>query len=159
MRPWTGVRASMDVKKEGLDMADEDERPPMREMRSAECWQKIAQAAYGRIATVAAGEMDIFPVNHGVDRHSIVFRTAPGTKLLALTIQHKVLFEVDGVDGEEAFSVVVRGDADRVDREPEVEAAERLGVTTWAPGPKNQWVRITPRDIQGRAFRVPAVGL
>jgi hypothetical protein len=44
-------------------MTDDDERPPMREMRSAECWERIAQAPYGRVGTVAAGEMDIFPVN------------------------------------------------------------------------------------------------
>ena len=56
-------------------MTDDDERSPMRELRSAECWERIAQAPYGRIGTVAAGEMDIFPVNHGVDRYSIVFRS------------------------------------------------------------------------------------
>jgi len=136
-------------------MTDDDERPPMREMRSAECWERIGQAPYGRVGTVAAGEMDIFPVNHGVDRHSIVFRTAPGTKLLALTIHRKVLFEVDGVDGDEVFSVVVKGDAHEFEDEHEVEEAERLGVFTWAPGRKNRWVRINPRDIQGRAFKLP----
>jgi nitroimidazol reductase NimA-like FMN-containing flavoprotein (pyridoxamine 5'-phosphate oxidase superfamily) len=141
--------------KERIDMTGDDERPPMREMRSAECWERIAQAPYGRIGTIAAGEMDIFPVNHVVDRHSIVFRTAPGTKLLALTIHRQVLFEVDGIDDDEAFSVVVKGDADEFEREGEVEEAERLGVSPWAPGERKRWVRVTPRDIQGRAFKLP----
>lgn len=136
-------------------MTDSDERPPMREMRSSECWKRIAQASYGRIGTLVAGEMDIFPVNHGVDRYSIVFRTARGTKLLALTIHREVLFEVDGVNGDEVFSVVVKGHADELEREDEIKAAERLGVSTWAPGRKNHWVRITARDIQGRAFKLP----
>ncbi|GAA1783058.1 pyridoxamine 5'-phosphate oxidase family protein [Agromyces lapidis] len=139
-------------------MTDEAQRPPMREMRSAECWQRITEAPYGRIATAAAGELDVFPVNHGVDRYSIVFRTAAGTKLLALTVQRKVVFQIDGVDGDEAFSVVVKGDAEQIDRAPELEAAERLGVRSWAPGEKNRWVRITPRDIQGRAFALPRPG-
>lgn len=136
-------------------MTDDDERPPMREMRSAECWERIEQAPYGRVGTYAGGEMDLFPVNHGVDRHSIVFRTAPGTKLLAMTVERDVLFEVDGVDGGEAFSVVVKGRAARLEQEREIDDAERLGITTWAPGRKDRWVRISPRDIQGRAFELP----
>jgi len=131
--------------------ADED-RPPMRELATAECWERLGSVPYGRVATTAAGEIDIFPVNHGVDRQSIVFRTAPGTKLLELTIRQNVAFEVDGYDGIEAFSVVVKGIADEFDREAEVTEAERLGIEPWAPGEKDRWVRITPQDIQGRAF-------
>lgn len=131
------------------------ESAPVREMPSAECWERIAQAPYGRIVTHAAGEMDIFPVNHGVDRFSIVLRTAPGTKLLELTIHRQVLFEVDGIDGGEAFSIVVKGGADRIERPSELAAVERLGIVPWAPGERNRWVRITPRDIQGRAFPLP----
>lgn len=131
---------------------DDDERPPAREMRSTECWERLAAVPYGRVATTAAGEIDIFPVNHGVDRNSIVFRTAPGTKLLELTIHHDVAFEIDGYDGAEAFSVVVKGRAEEFDRQREVAEAEHLGVEPWAPGAKDRWVRITPREVQGRAF-------
>ena len=136
-------------------MTDVSGRPLAREMRSAECWERIARAPYGRIATTAAGEIDIFPVNHGVDRFSIVFRTALGTKLLELTINRRVVFEVDGIDGDEAFSVVVKGEAEQFDQPADVARAEELGITTWAPGQKDRWVRITPRDIQGRAFTLP----
>lgn len=137
-------------------MTDAEERPPMREMRSAECWERIEAAPYGRLGTYAGGEMDLFPVNHGVDRFSIVFRTAPGTKLLALTVDQQVLFQVDGIDGDEVFSIVIKGRANRVERDREIEAAERLDLVTWAPGRKDRWVRITPRDVQGRAFTLPA---
>ncbi|UOQ90940.1 pyridoxamine 5'-phosphate oxidase family protein [Agromyces endophyticus] len=136
-------------------MTSDDDRPPVREMPSVECWERIEAAPYGRLGTYAAGEMDLFPVNHGVDQHSIVFRTAPGTKLFALGVRRAVLFEVDGIDGGEAFSVVVKGAAAVIDRVQEIERAERLGVTTWAPGRKAEWVRITPRDVQGRAFELP----
>lgn len=137
-------------------MTDADERPAMREMPSAECWQRVAAAPYGRLGTYAGGEMDLFPVNHGVDRFSVVFRTAPGTKLLALTVNQDVLFQVDGIDGDEVFSIVMKGRATRVEREREIEEADRLGLVTWAPGRKDRWVRVTPRDIQGRAFTLPA---
>ncbi|QAY72575.1 pyridoxamine 5'-phosphate oxidase family protein [Agromyces protaetiae] len=128
------------------------ERPPTRQLDEAECWERIAAAPYGRIAATAAGEVDIFPVNHAVGDGTIVFRTAPGTKLLELTIRHRVAFEVDGASETEAFSVVVKGDAEEFDRQAEVFEAERLGVTPWAPEEKDRWVRIIPSEVTGRAF-------
>ena len=132
-----------------------DGRAPTRILSEDECWQRIREAPYGRIAASAAGEIDIFPVNHRVDGASIVFRTAPGTKLLELTIHHHVAFQVDGFTDVDAFSVVVKGEAEEFDRQGEVAGAERLGVTPWAPGEKDRWVRITPSDIQGRMFELP----
>jgi nitroimidazol reductase NimA-like FMN-containing flavoprotein (pyridoxamine 5'-phosphate oxidase superfamily) len=127
-------------------------------MPAAECWERIAQAPYGRIAAAAAGEVDIFAVNHAVDQQAaggpaIIFRTSAGTKLLELTIRRNVAFQVDGYTETDAFSVVVKGVAQEFDRQSEVEAAERLGITPWAPEEKDRWVRITPSDVQGRAFQ------
>ncbi|KRC61313.1 hypothetical protein ASE14_10475 [Agromyces sp. Root81] len=137
-------------------MDDEtDERPPTTHLSEDECWQRIADAPYGRIAATAAGQIDIFPVNHAVDGRTIVFRTAPGTKLLELTIHGSVAFEVDGASATEAFSVVVKGVAAEFDHQGEVAAAERLGITPWAPEPKDRWVRITPTEVHGRAFERP----
>jgi nitroimidazol reductase NimA-like FMN-containing flavoprotein (pyridoxamine 5'-phosphate oxidase superfamily) len=132
-----------------------DDRAPTRRMGEEECWQRIASAPYGRIAAAAAGEVDIFPVNHGVDGRTIVFRTSPGTKLLELTIRHRIAFEVDGHDAAEAFSVVVKGFAEEFDRQSDIMEAERLGISPWAPEEKDRWVRITPEEVQGRAFELP----
>jgi uncharacterized protein len=123
-----------------------------RPLSADECWQRIEAAPYGRVAATAAGEIDIFPVNHGVDDRTVVFRTAAGTKLLELTINHRVAFEVDGFTDADAFSVVVKGLAEEFDRQGEVYAAERLGITPWAPEEKDRWVRITPTEVHGRTF-------
>ena len=131
-------------------------RTPTRSMSPEECWERIGAAPYGRIALAAAGEVDIFPVNHRLDergeRPVIVFRTSAGTKLLELTIHHGVAFQVDGYSPTEAFSVVVKGTAEEFDREAEVAAAEELGVRPWAPETKDRWVRIVPTEVHGRAF-------
>jgi nitroimidazol reductase NimA-like FMN-containing flavoprotein (pyridoxamine 5'-phosphate oxidase superfamily) len=134
---------------------DDEERTPTRELSDAECWSRLADAPYGRVAATAAGEIDIFPVNHKVDGRTIVFRTSAGTKLLELTIRNHVAFEVDGYTDNDAFSVVVKGTAEEFDRQSEVADAERLGVTPWAPEEKDRWVRITATDVRGRAFERP----
>ncbi|GAT73752.1 hypothetical protein MHM582_2246 [Microbacterium sp. HM58-2] len=123
-----------------------------RMLTETECWDRLRRAPYGRLAAVAAGEVDIFPVNHAIAHDVIVFRTSAGTKLLELTIHSTVAFEVDGFDEREAFSVVVKGRAEEFDRDAEVLDAERLGVAPWAPEEKDRWVRIVPASVQGRAF-------
>lgn len=128
------------------------DRGPTRALSPLECWDRIAAAPYGRIATTAAGEIDVFPVNHAVHDGSIVFRTAPGTKLLELTIHRNVVFQVDGFDDRAAFSVVVKGTADELQSSREVEDVERTGVTPWAPEEKDRWVQITPWLVTGREF-------
>lgn len=136
---------------------DVNDRPPTRALSEDECWQRIVEAPYGRVAAGAAGEIDIYPVNHGVDMHgadrTIVFRTSAGTKLLELTIRHGVAFEVDGFTDADAFSVVVKGTAEEFDRQGEIAAAQELGITPWAPEEKPRWVRITPTEVSGRAFQ------
>ena len=129
-----------------------DGRTPTRHLSEEECWQRLAEAPYGRVAMSAAGEVDVFPVNHAVDNRTIVFRTSAGTKLLELTIHDRVAFQIDGFTDTEAFSVVIKGVAQEFDRQGEVYQAETLGVTPWAPEEKDRWVRITPTEVHGRLF-------
>src|SRR5690606_25077506 len=74
-----------------------------------ECWELLELAPIGRIALAAGGEIDIFPINFAVHAGCLWFRTAPGTKLLELTINPSVAVEIDGWDEGEAYSVVVKG--------------------------------------------------
>lgn len=119
-----------------------------------ECWQRLSTAAVGRLAVVVAGEPDIFPVNFVVDERSIVFRTAEGTKLAALTVAPTVAFESDGLDTTAArvWSVVVKGTAVRLERFTDIYAAEELPLSSWQPGPKQWFVRISPVTVTGVTF-------
>ncbi len=122
------------------------------QLSTDECWSMLHATALGRIAVSAAGSVDIFPLNYAVDERSIVFRTAPGTKLLELAINDHVAFEIDGHDEAEAWSVVVKGVAERVERQSEMDAAEELGLTPWIPTLKYRWVRIHPTEVTGLRF-------
>ncbi|MER3387162.1 MAG: pyridoxamine 5'-phosphate oxidase family protein [Microcella pacifica] len=122
------------------------------ELDTEDCWRILSATELGRIAASAGDSIDIFPVNFAVDDHAIVFRTAPGTKLLELAINDRVAFEVDGHDEATAWSVVVKGRAERVERQSDMDAAEELGLRPWIPTLKYRWVRIEPTEVTGRRF-------
>ncbi|MDQ1130761.1 pyridoxamine 5'-phosphate oxidase family protein [Microbacterium sp. SORGH_AS_0888] len=117
-----------------------------------ECWERLASQELGRIVTRVGAVIDIFPVNYVVDERTIVFRTAEGSKLFELTANDDVLFEVDDHTDDDAWSVVVRGAAERLDTSDAVEAADELPLRPWIPTLKYTYVRITPDAVSGRAF-------
>jgi uncharacterized protein len=121
-----------------------------------ECWDLINAAEVGRLALAVAGEPEIFPVNFVADGHALLFRTAEGTKLAALTISSRVAFEVDGYlpESGEAWSVVVKGNAVRIDHFPDIYAAEELPLFPWHSTPKQWFVRVTPEKVTGRRFTI-----
>lgn len=122
------------------------------ELSAEECWQVLGEQTLGRIAVSAAGSVDIFPVNYVAHDGAILFRTAPGTKLLELAINDRVAFEVDGHTDGEAWSVVLKGHAERLERQSEIDAADALPLTPWLPTLKYRWVRIRPGELTGRRF-------
>jgi nitroimidazol reductase NimA-like FMN-containing flavoprotein (pyridoxamine 5'-phosphate oxidase superfamily) len=126
---------------------------PVRELTPQECWERVAAAPYGRLALSVGDEVDIVPVNITLSEGDLYFRTAPGSKLAELSANPVVAFEVDGYDDEHAFSVVVKGTAERLERQADIDAADRLPLTPWIPTLKYRWVRIRPRSVSGRVFR------
>ena len=117
------------------------------------CWNLLARRELGRLALDAGGEPDIFPVNYVVDGSRILFRTAPGSKLATLAVSPRVAFEVDEYDDTFAASVIVKGVAERLDRQRDIDDADALPLRPWIPTLKYRWVRITPPQISGRWFR------
>lgn len=122
-------------------------------LSDAECWQLLAAEELGRLVTRVGDVLDIFPVNYVVDRESVVFRTAEGSKLVELTVNDEVLFEVDHYTEAVAWSVILRGRAHRLATEDEVEDADRLPLRPWLPTLKYHYVRVRPETLSGRRFR------
>ena len=131
--------------------------PPGTEALSDdECWALLDATSVGRLAISIADKPDIFPINFVVDDGSLVFRTGAGTKFAAAALLHEVAFEIDGYEpsNRTAWSVVVKGRANEVERMEEVFAADDLPLFPWAAHPKPNFVRITPREVTGRRFHV-----
>jgi nitroimidazol reductase NimA-like FMN-containing flavoprotein (pyridoxamine 5'-phosphate oxidase superfamily) len=126
---------------------------PVRELTEEECWDRVAAAPYGRLAMSVFDDVDIVPVNVVLSKGDLYFRTAPGSKLAEIAANPRVAFEVDGYDDDTAFSVVVKGVAERIEHYADIDAAEELPLTPWIPTVKYRWVRIHPESVTGRAFR------
>jgi hypothetical protein len=131
-----------------------DDRTDTDVLEPAECWQLLADALVGRLAVAPAGRPEIFPVNHVVDGRTILFRTGEGTKLASVAVNPFVAFEVDGYDpvSRQAWSVIVRGSAERLDSFRDIYVAEELPLFPWSAHPKQMFVRIHPREVSGRRF-------
>ncbi|TFB95368.1 pyridoxamine 5'-phosphate oxidase family protein [Cryobacterium sp. HLT2-28] len=127
---------------------------PVRHLSEDECWELLISSSFGRLAMSISGEPDIYPVNFIASDRRLVFRTAEGTKLLELTVNDKVAFETDGIGRDEAWSVVVRGQARVLDTQHEIEAADQLPLRPLIPTLKYIYVEITPQVITGRRFQL-----
>ena len=118
-----------------------------------ECWDLMAGVTLGRLVTSVDGQPEIFPVNYAVQRRTVLFRTAEGTKLVSTAINSRVLFEVDDHDADEGWSVIVKGHARSLRTNEEIEEAERAHVLPWTASEKSHYVRIIPEMVTGRRFR------
>lgn len=122
------------------------------ELGEAEVWELLRSTPIGRLAAAAGGELDIFPINYVVDGSTLIFRTAPGTKLIELTVNNTVAFEIDGWTEHGAWSVVMKGLAEQLEHGADIDHADTLPLTPWIPTLKTRYVRITPTEIRGRRF-------
>ena len=117
----------------------------------AQSWQFLTEHRIGRLAIVIGGEPDIFPVNYVVDGRSIVFRTAEGSKMLAVALGGRMAFQVDEWDHTGAVSVLAHGTARELGP-GEIPPVEQFGLTPWVATLKVHWVRLEVDEIAGRAF-------
>lgn len=122
---------------------------------SDECLTLLRAHSFGRIGTKVADEPVILPVYYAVAGDDIVFRTDPGTKLMAAALGARVAFEVD--DRDSGWSILVVGHAYQVrSEEPKTTDALAQLDEFWAVGERTDIVRITIEKIEGRRLRRPS---
>jgi nitroimidazol reductase NimA-like FMN-containing flavoprotein (pyridoxamine 5'-phosphate oxidase superfamily) len=136
-------------------------RGGLEELTRAECLRLLADQQIGRLAVgLGDGPPLVRPVNYRFydPLQSVVFRSAPGTKLRALLTSTHATFEVDRVDEatRTGWSVIIQGTAEEITDPALLERLERLGELPWAPGPRPVWMHIRAFTVSGR--RIPATG-
>lgn len=115
-------------------------------------WRLLSSVALGRFVTTVGTRLEIFPVNFVVLHRTVLFRTAPGTKLAASLMSDRVLFEADDHTVINGWSVIVRGTAELLAEPDDIAAAERAQLLPWTATQKWHYVRIRPNEISGRYF-------
>jgi nitroimidazol reductase NimA-like FMN-containing flavoprotein (pyridoxamine 5'-phosphate oxidase superfamily) len=119
-----------------------------------ECRALLETRRVGRVA-ICTGRPAILPVVYGLLDGDVVFRTAPGEKLIAAALERTVAFEID--DFQEAtrsgWSVDVVGTAEEIVHPAELARAEELGLEPWAGDVRDRYVRIRTEDMSGRRIR------
>lgn len=133
-----------------LGMADTT--GPVSDIPEDSAWGYLASVEVGRLAVSTKDHPEIFPVNFCLDGESIVFRSAPGTKLDTMAVNGNVSFEADGWTEDGGWSVIVKGAGTLITEEDELARIKRAPLLPWVPTVKKNWVRITPESISGRAF-------
>ena len=128
------------------------EHDPITVLSEEESWSLLASVALGRLVTTAAGKPEIFPVNFVAKRPNVLFKTAPGTKLLTAAMNREVAFEADDHNFKEGWSVIVRGIARVLSTGADVEKAQRSQLLPWIPTLKPYYVTIDVSEISGRRF-------
>lgn len=129
-----------------------DDIAPVTVLSEEQCWALISGVALGRLVTNMDGAQEIFPVNFVVQRQTVLFRTAEGTKLFGTIMNDQVLFEADDHTVAGGWSVVIRGTARVLFGADEIHEADRAGLYPWIATQKLRFVRITPAQITGRRF-------
>lgn len=127
-------------------------RRTLRRLTRDEAWSRLRSRSVGRLAIGPGGSPDIIPLNFLADESSILIRTKGGALLAAVLSNSDVAFEVDDLDGSYVWSVVIRGTARVLKDEDEIEAARNAPIWTWPHRNTDTFIRISPRQINGRAF-------
>jgi nitroimidazol reductase NimA-like FMN-containing flavoprotein (pyridoxamine 5'-phosphate oxidase superfamily) len=127
----------------------------LEEIGRDECDALLRSQTVGRVAVDTGEHPAILPVRYALLGGDIVFRTAPGDKLVAAMLHRTVPFEVDEHHDEEhtGWSVLVVGHAEEVVHPDEVAACEALGLEAWAGEARDRWVRIRAEHVTGRRVR------
>jgi nitroimidazol reductase NimA-like FMN-containing flavoprotein (pyridoxamine 5'-phosphate oxidase superfamily) len=124
--------------------------PIVEELDHETALELLATRSVGRLAVSRPGAAPfLVPVTYTLLRGSVVFRSAPGTKL-RLLVNEPVAFEVDDwdADGGRGWSVVLEGLAyEASDREME---CEDIDFEPAVERQNSRWVRLMPQSITGR---------
>jgi hypothetical protein len=116
-----------------------------------QCAGLLASQQVGRVA-VCSEQPGVFPVLFALLDGDVVFRTAPGEKLIAAALHRDVVFEVDSYSlrTKTGWSVNVLGTAEEIVHPGELERAHALELQPWAGDARDRYVRIRAREVTGR---------
>ena len=126
------------------------------QMSRDECLALMASTPVGRIIYTRRAMPAVEVVNFALDHGDIVIRTARDGKLAAAAGGAVVAFEADSLDLAQrtGWSVTAIGQAHEVTDAGEAARLGTIGLNSWAPGPRDHFIRISPVILTGRHLHI-----
>jgi nitroimidazol reductase NimA-like FMN-containing flavoprotein (pyridoxamine 5'-phosphate oxidase superfamily) len=120
-----------------------------------ECDELLAAHSFGRVAIWSGDHPAVLPVLYAMLDGDVVFRTAPGEKLIAAVLGDEVVFEIDAAEPARhtGWSVNVVGRAEEILGPHHLARAAALGIEPWAGDYRDDYVRIRAERVSGRRIR------
>jgi uncharacterized protein len=117
-----------------------------------ECLALLASVPVGRIIYTRRALPAVELVNFAFDQGDIVIRTDSSGKLAAATRGAVVAFEADqlDLDTRSGWSVTAIGPSSEVTDPDDLARLRTIGLTPWAPGARDHFIRISPVMLNGR---------
>jgi len=124
----------------------------LQQLSRDECLRLVGQVPLGRIVYTRQALPAVELVNFTLDDGDIVIRTDSSGKLAAATRGAVVAFEADSVDAAThvGWSVTIVGYSRAVTDGADLRHLEQAGLSPWAPGKRDHFIRITPEIVNGR---------
>jgi uncharacterized protein len=128
----------------------------LEQLSRDECLRLMESVSVGRIIYTRRALPAVELVNFALDHGDIIIRTDSGGKLAAATQHSVVAFEADRLDADQqaGWSVTVIGQSREVTDPAEIGQLQKIGLTSWAPGVREHFIRISPEILNGRRLRV-----
>lgn len=132
-----------------MGSALEEEPSELVKLSESAALALLGSVPFGRVVFSRDALPAIRPVNHLVDRDSIIIRTHLGAAVLS-AVGMVVAYEADSIDPvtRTGWSVIVTGVAKRVFDLDEAERFERV-LKPWAGGSMDHLIRIVPEMVTG----------
>jgi len=129
------------------------------ELPEHECRDRLKLTPFGRIALSSGALPVIFPIHFAMLGDDPVFRTDPGTKLMAASDGQVLCLEIDDIHPvlHTGWSVLVTGRADVLSDPGDLRAAAALPLRPWT-GSGSAYVRIEASMLSGREIRTAGSG-
>jgi uncharacterized protein len=128
----------------------------LEQLSRDECLRLMASVSVGRIIYTRRALPAVELVNFALDHGDIIIRTDSGGNL-AVAIQHSVVaFEVDRLDADQraGWSITAIGQSREVTDPAEIGQLREVSLSSWAPGVREHFIRISPEILNGRRLRV-----
>ena len=127
----------------------------LRQLSRDECLRLMASVPVGRVVFTQRALPAVELVNFTIDNGEIVIRTDRSGKLAAATREAVVAFEADCLDPAHrvGWSVTAVGPSREVTDPEEIGRLQKIGLSSWAPGAREHFIRISPGILNGRRLQ------